>query len=65
MPIPKDITIEEQAALLRSYDGYIQDANDRDRYSTGWMPVCIDEYYDNEWAEIKKERKARNETTFD
>lgn len=49
MPIPEKISKDELMGLLRSYDRYIQDANDEDRYSGGWYPVCIDEYYDNEW----------------
>lgn len=38
-------------ALIESYDCYIQDANDDDRYKDGWYPVCIEEYLNCEFAE--------------
>ena len=53
--IPKDIDKEELILLMVEYDRYIQDANDEDKYSTGWHPVCINEFYDNEFQEIKDE----------
>lgn len=37
--------------LINSYDRYIQEANDEDKYKDGWLPVCVDEYVDNEFAE--------------
>lgn len=54
MPIPDGITKGELLELIKAYDKYIQDANDDDRYSEGWYPCCIDEFYDNEWQEIIK-----------
>jgi hypothetical protein len=56
MPIPDSISKEELMELLNEYDKYIQEANDDDRYADGWMPVCINEFYDNEWNEKKKGR---------
>ena len=38
--------------LIEAYDKYIQEANDDDRYVTGWKPVCIAEFYDNEFQEM-------------
>ncbi len=43
---------EELIALLDAYDTYIQEANDEDRYKTGWKPVCVMEFYDNEFQEV-------------
>jgi hypothetical protein len=46
-----DLTQAELRDFLRSYDQYIQDANDEDRFRSGWRPVCIHEYLNNEFAE--------------
>lgn len=40
---------EELLELLHAYDRYIQNANDENRYSNGWYPVCINEFYDCEY----------------
>jgi hypothetical protein len=40
---------DELAALLFAYDEYIQNANEDDRFSDGWYPVCISEFYDCEF----------------
>lgn len=37
--------------VVESYDRYIQDANENDYYSDGWRPVCLEEYYSNEYNE--------------
>ena len=37
--------------LLQCYDNYIQNANDNQRYSEGWYPVCVEEYLNNEYVE--------------
>jgi len=55
MPIPNHLNKMELEALLQSYNSYIQEANEQDKYSDGWRPVCIDEYYDNEWLEIYRD----------
>lgn len=34
--------------LLISYNRYIQEANDADRYQEGWYPVCIEEFLNSE-----------------
>jgi len=54
MPIPKDISREELLALLAAYDEYIQDANDEDKFEGGWRPVCLNEFFDNEWEDTKR-----------
>lgn len=43
---------ETLIALLDAYDTYIQNANDCDKYATGWKPVCLMEFYDNEFKEL-------------
>ena len=43
--------------LLRQYDAYIQDANEQNLYKEGWLPVCIDEFYDCEFQEIMENNK--------
>jgi hypothetical protein len=53
--IPENIGKEELMWLLREYDRYIQNANDDDRYREGWFPVCINEFYDCEFQEIKED----------
>lgn len=37
--------------LLKSYNNYIQEANEENRYGNDWFPVCIMEYYHNEFQE--------------
>ncbi len=47
-----EIKEEHLRELLKEYDKYIQEANEEDKYKTGWKPVCINEFYDNEFQEI-------------
>ena len=49
MNILKELDITELMALLIAYDDYIQDANDGDRYSDGFKPVCVSEFYTNDF----------------
>ena len=39
--------------LLVEYDKYIQEANTENKYATGWKPVCIEEFYMNEFQVIQ------------
>lgn len=39
--------------LLVEYDKYIQEANIQNKYATGWKPVCIEEFYMNEFQVIQ------------
>ena len=50
-----DMEREELEALIFHYDQYIQEANDEDKYNSGWRPVCIDEFIDCEWKVIKEQ----------
>jgi hypothetical protein len=45
-----DLTRQELVRLLKAYDEYIQEANDHDRYSSGWRPMSVEEYYDEEFS---------------
>ena len=49
----EDLSKEELLELLAAYDKYIQEANDEDKYSEGWYPVCINEFYDNDFEFYK------------
>jgi len=42
--------------LLNEYDKYIQTANDEDYFASGWRPVCLAEFFDNEYQEILENR---------
>jgi len=53
----KELGNKELLVLLIEYDKYIQEANEEDKYKTGWKPVCIQEFYDNDLVEILEERK--------
>lgn len=53
-----DISKEELLDLIVEYDKYIQNANDEDYYFTGWRPVCISEFYINEYQLILEERNV-------
>ncbi len=46
------MTHEEIVELLLHYNRYIQEANNDNLYKTGWRPVCIKEFFDNEYQEI-------------
>lgn len=56
MPIPDNISKEELLELVHEYDIYIQDANEKNRYTMGWYPVCINEFYDNDFPLIQEEK---------
>jgi len=47
-----DLDEDELKELLLEYDKYIQDANEEDKYKTGWLPVCIEEFLNNDFVEI-------------
>jgi hypothetical protein len=47
---------DELLDVLREYDRYIQSANEDNRYREGWFPVCINEFYDNEYQMVLEER---------
>lgn len=55
MELLKRLTKEELLDLLKYYDEYIQDANDGNLYMDGWYPVCVEEFYLNDYPELKGE----------
>ncbi|AMN31046.1 hypothetical protein [Clostridium perfringens] len=44
---------EELLEVVKEYDRYIQDANEEDLYIEGWKPVCVEEFYNNDFQELK------------
>lgn len=46
--------------LIDEYDKYIQSANDDNQYATGWKPVCIEEFADNEFREMLENERGVN-----
>lgn len=40
---------EELLDLIMCYDKYIQDANEGNCYVDGWCPVCVEEFYQNDY----------------
>ena len=42
----------ELTFLIKEYDKYIQEANEENKYAEGWFPVCISEFYNNEFQLI-------------
>lgn len=51
---------EELIELIKAYDGYIQDANDGELYSDEWKPVCINEFYENDFEFWKDGRDGED-----
>lgn len=48
----KNLNKEELLDLIYAYDRYIQDnAENNESFGTDWMPVCINEFYDNEYQQ--------------
>lgn len=45
------LTKDEIIKLLKMYDEYIQYANEECLYNHGWKPICIEEFYLNEYME--------------
>lgn len=50
-----NLSKNELLKLLYTYDKYIQNANEENRYSLDWYPVCIEEFYYNEFKEWVRE----------
>lgn len=53
MDILNNLDREELLDLLHHYNDYIQEANEEDKYKESWYPVCISEFYNNEFQLIK------------
>lgn len=50
-----ELNAEELSDVMYEYDLYIQNANDEDKYYTGWKPVCISEFYQCEYKKSNDE----------
>lgn len=55
-----DLNVNQLFELLRSYNDYIQTANEENRYQSGWMPVSIREYYGAEFEQELRDKKEAN-----
>ena len=51
-----ELSRRKLADLIEEYNRYIQAANESNRYEDGWLPVSIEEFYNNEYQEILNER---------
>ena len=45
------LELSELHNLIWAYDKYICEHTEED-YKQGWRPVCLNEFYDNEFQEI-------------
>lgn len=43
---------EDLVDLLKAYDSYIATAADAGLLKTGWTPVCVEEFYENEYQNV-------------
>jgi hypothetical protein len=55
---------EDLNLLLDEYNSYIQNANEFDYYSDGWKPVCIGEFYSNEFEDKRLKQCCSCEKSF-
>ena len=49
--------------LLKAYDSYIATAADAGLFETGWIPVCVQEFYENEYQSMWTPEKG--DASFD
>lgn len=65
MPMPNGLPRETLMLLLSSYSNYIMEALEEGRMSQGWQPVCINEFYDNEFQFVLRLSAKGLSTTHD
>lgn len=51
---------KEIIELIEAYNEYIQDANDGELYSDGWKPVCIEEFYNNDFEFWRSDKNGED-----
>lgn len=51
---------EELIDIMYHYDNYIQNANDNSLFSDDWKPMCIHEFWTNEYQEILEDTLKYN-----
>lgn len=54
MAIYEDLNKEELLDLLKAYESYIVEASNSNAFQTGWTPVCIEEFYTEEYQGLWK-----------
>ena len=65
MPVPNKMDSAASMRLLTAYDNYIKDFVEEKRPLDGDSPVCLDEFYDNEYQEIiNAEKTTRGKGVF-
>lgn len=52
MGLYESLNKEELVDLLKAYDSYIIAAADSGRFKTGWVPVCISEFFNCEYQDV-------------
>lgn len=52
MGLYENLNKEELVDLLKAYDSYIIAAADSGRLKTGWVPVCVSEFFNCEYQDI-------------
>ncbi|MFX4261253.1 hypothetical protein ACOBQJ_03515 [Pelotomaculum propionicicum] len=57
MPLPYRMNAVVTMMLAKEYDRYIREFVDENRFADGSTPVCLDEFFDNEFQEILKAKK--------
>lgn len=55
----EQLSKDELILLLRSYDEYIMDIVDDEQNTINKYPVCVSEFYDNEFQEIVNETEVK------
>ena len=50
----------EMIALLVEYDKYLEEAREQEKFADGWIPVCLAEFYDEEFQLFKEELERGN-----
>ncbi len=53
-----ELSRDELADLLRAYDCYISTATDAGLLTTGWEPVCLEEFYGSEYRNVWDSEKG-------
>lgn len=65
MAIYDHLKQEELVDLLQAYDQYITEAANANAFRTGWVPVCIEEFFETEYQEIWKADQSFSEYFYE
>lgn len=58
MSIYDNFKQEDLVDLLKAYDSYVSTAADAGLLTSGWTPVCVEEFYDNEYQNVWKQGES-------